>query len=298
MVLPNFLIVGSAKAGTTSLNTMLGQHPQVFMSARKETHHFMHVGRPSAWSGPGDEEMNGFCVADPAEYEDMFAAGAGLPAVGEASVFYMTSPSALEEARARLGDIRVVATLRDPSRRAFSAYSHLAMRAREDLDFTGGLAAESERLAAGWEPLWGYHATGCYASQVESLFDVFGQQHVLLLRFEELMGRPEEQLRTVFEFVGVDPEVPVNAGARLNDTGRPRSRAVQKVLSGGDTRVRSVVRKAVPAGLRHRGWTALRRINLERTAADPAVLAQLRSAFAPDVRRVEALTGWDLSSWR
>lgn len=298
MVLPNFLVAGAAKAGTSTLATMLGQHPQIFMSARKESHHFLHPGRPAAYAGPGDDEMNALVVADWREYEALFDGAGNHRAVGEASVFYMTSTEALERARAALGEVRVIVTLRDPARRAFSAYSHLSMRSREDLGFAEGLAAEPSRLAAGWEPLWGYRSVGHYAYQVERLFDVFGTRNVLLLRFESLMDEPVGELRRAFIFLGVDPDAEVDAGVRRNDTGRPRSRAVQQVLIREGTSVRRVLRTVMPAPLRHRMWKTVRRINLQRVSPEATLLAELKVGFRPDVERLERLTGWDLAGWQ
>lgn len=298
MVVPTFVIAGAAKGGTSSITRMVGQHPDVFMAARKETHYFLHPERPTTYAGPGDDEMNKLNLHHWDDYEAMFEGASGYRAIGEASVFYMYSPEAVSEMRRRLGDARVVVTLRDPARRAWSAYSHLVMRDRETLSFEDALAAEPSRIAAGWEPLWFYRSVGRYADQVESLFDAFGRDRVLALRYDDFKADSVAELRKVFAFLDVDPSFTPSVDLHLNSTGHPRSRLVQRLVIRESTPLRRALRPLVPARARHRLWRAARDANLQRKQPDPAVLAELTASYREDVHRLERLLGWDLAAWR
>ena len=117
-MLPNFFVVGANKAGTTSLAAYLDEHPDVFMSPVKE---------PSFWSYRADRDHGapflGLQVRDRAAYEALFAAVRNERAIGEASTNYLQTAQAADRIRAEIPEARIVAVLRDPSSRAFSAYN-------------------------------------------------------------------------------------------------------------------------------------------------------------------------------
>ena len=124
--LPNFLIVGAAKCGTTSVASYLQTNPQIFISPIKETHHFI-----------ADKIKHGVqkVVDTDAEYESLFAS-TDAPARGEASVFYLYFHQiAIPRIIAKLGtDVKIIIMLRDPVARAYSAYNFArALNAKENL---------------------------------------------------------------------------------------------------------------------------------------------------------------------
>src|SRR4029079_10146943 len=92
--LPNFLVIGAAKSGTTSLYHYLRQHPQIFMSRIKEPRFFALEEDPLDWRGPGDERSRGESITTLDAYLDLFEAVDGELAVGEASVLYLDHPKA------------------------------------------------------------------------------------------------------------------------------------------------------------------------------------------------------------
>jgi hypothetical protein len=95
MILPNFLILGAAKAGTTALYHYIKQHPQVGMSRIKETNFFALMDEPLDFRGPGDQNYIGrFSVTSFEEYQAQFRGCAGATAIGEASPLYLYSPKA------------------------------------------------------------------------------------------------------------------------------------------------------------------------------------------------------------
>src|SRR5881628_1693582 len=112
MMLPNFLIIGAAKSGTTSLYQYLRQHPEVYMSAVKETNWFAYEGQRDSW----------YSVRTAEEYERLFDGVTVQRAIGEASPQYMKSAVAAKRIAARLPGVRLVAILRDPIDRAYSGY--------------------------------------------------------------------------------------------------------------------------------------------------------------------------------
>lgn len=149
--LPTFLVIGAAKAGTTSLYHYLGQHPQVFMSPVKEPGFFALEGHPLDFRGPGDEWLRQATTTTLEAYQKLFEGVRDEPAVGEASVLYLHHHAAPEAIARYVPDVKLVAVLRDPVERAYSAFLYQTRNGREPLaDFEEALRAEPRRIADGW----------------------------------------------------------------------------------------------------------------------------------------------------
>ena len=212
--LPNTLIIGAAKAGTTSLFDWLSQHPEVSASRIKEVKFFDHN-----WS------------RGPAWYRAQFAPRRRHKVILEASPNYLWNRPVPERARDLLGAPKLIVLLREPVDRA---YSHHAMKVRQGMETRGfeeALEAERERLApyagraeAGDEAALGrferfaYAAESRYADQLERWLAVFARENFLFIRAEDLFRDPRAELARTLEFLGLStfqfPDlVPQNVGA-------------------------------------------------------------------------------------
>ena len=89
--LPNFFIVGAARSGTTSLDRYLNQHPEIYITPKKETHFFASEDLPLC-IGPGDDRLTRLLIRDEDEYAQLFAGVKGKKAIGESSAFYLCFP--------------------------------------------------------------------------------------------------------------------------------------------------------------------------------------------------------------
>jgi len=258
--LPDFLLAGAPKCGTSALHAALARHPKLFMSEPKEPKFFLSDGPPpDSGGGPGDVLTWGEHVWRRDEYESLFEPAPDGTLCGEATVFYLYDLAAQRRIRALLPDVRLIAVLRDPVERAHSNWSHLRQAGLEpEADFLTALDLEAGRIADGWAHFWHYAAAGRYGEQLDHLFTLFPRDQVLLLRYRELVDRPRETADRVCEFLGVDTGVITEV---------PR-RNVRPDVSG---------RSSAPTAR-------------ERAAALPL--------FAEDTRRVEAWTGWNLEIWR
>ena len=118
MTLPTFIVIGVAKAGTTSLYRYFDQHPDVFMYPEKGTNYFGYEdARDWKWADEGEPPLlRHFRVESFEEYEAAFAGSSGETAVGEVSPQYFRSPTAAERMHARLPDVQVIVPLRNPAR--------------------------------------------------------------------------------------------------------------------------------------------------------------------------------------
>jgi hypothetical protein len=207
--LPDFLVVGGQRCGTTSLYRYLDQHPSVlFPRLTKGTHWFdEEYHRSERWyrSNFPLERVRA----------DRRAASGGPVVVGEACPYYMFHPAVPGRIAEHLPEVKVVAILRDPVARAWSAYHHEHRRGYETLGFADALDAEEGRLAGADDALTagptrhlshqhhGYVARGRYAEQVERLWAHLGRERCLVLYSADLERDPSAVMQRVHEVLGI-----------------------------------------------------------------------------------------------
>jgi hypothetical protein len=296
--LPNFIMFGVTKSGSTSLHGYLGQHPDVFVSAVKEPGFFRCDDLNCAYSGPG-ESLQRPGVRDWPGYVRLFEGAGARKAIGEMSVPYLRGGDATaERIHASLPGVRLFAILRQPVDRAYSNYLHLRRLGKEQAaDFEQAAAAEAERLSRGWAPFWGYLRDGLYFDNLGAFYRRFGPEQVRVFLYED-WAHPDELLRSIFRFLGVNPGAPVTFRRRENAAGLPR----HPILHGAPhPRIRRVLRPLFSPAARRliwKAWTRLHEVDLRPAPKlDPEVRGRLTSRFREDILRTQELIGRDLSSW-
>jgi Sulfotransferase domain len=219
--LPDFLIIGAQRAGTTTLYRALTEHPQVRGAVLDKEVHFFDLAF--------DEGEAHYRAAFPTKAALAIARTrvGGPVVVGEATPYYLFHPQVPARVAATLPDVKLIAILRDPVERAWSQYRHEVALGYELLSFEDALAAEAsrlegenERLAA--DPLavsaahqhHSYVARGRYAEQLERWYEHASPDRLLLVRAEDLFADAGTQLRRVAEFLGIVPWRPRNWRAR------------------------------------------------------------------------------------
>jgi hypothetical protein len=223
-VLPDFLIVGEAKCGTTSLYDDIVQHPLVLEAAMKEVHFFdLRFHRGLDW----------YRAQFPLEWR-IRSSQAGRPRfqTGEASPYYMYHPHAPARIKQTLPNVQLIAMLRNPVERAYSQYQHEFRKGRESLQsFAEAVAQEPKRLRGEVERMLenprynsvehrrhSYLARGIYVDYLQTLQRIFGHERLLVLKSEDYFAAPEQTLARVFQFLGL-PVLKRKTFARRN-TGR------------------------------------------------------------------------------
>ena len=210
---PRFLGIGTQKGGTTTLQRLLEQHPQVYLSPAKELHYFsLQFAQGPAW------------------YAAHFAAAAPDQSCGDITPYYLFHPQAPQRIAALLPSVRLIVLLRDPVERALSQFFHSRRLGLEPLELEPALAAEPERLAGaalalaaddGRHPSHQEHsylARSRYEQQLARYEDCFPLEQMLLLRSEDLFSNPEPIWQRVLAFLDLPPspmpQLPsANAGA-------------------------------------------------------------------------------------
>lgn len=288
---PNFLIVGAQKAGTTSLYTWLRQHPDIYLPAKKETHYFTYCGPPEAdLRRPVGDSAGG--VRGWAAYLDLFRDASGRRAVGEASPSYLYSGSAPARIARALGEVKIIAILREPAGRAFSNYLHCVAKGIEPLSFEEALRAEEGRVRDGWDLIWHYQGKGYYSAQLVRYFRTFGKERVLVLLFDDLVRRPDWVIRRVWSFLDVPPMGGVDYAEKQNVGGIPRSR-----LAGFGLSLARVMGKRMGVGSAG-AKRVVRALFTKRPEMARRTREALMIAFREEVSELEGLIERDLTSWK
>jgi hypothetical protein len=263
-VWPNLFVVGAARAGTTSLWHYLDAHPDVFMSREKEPNFFSGVQAPVATSRLDEES-----------YLGLFREGAGVRYRGEASTSYLCSGRATERIRDEAPDAKILISLRDPVDRVVSAHEFRALYQRE-----GRLLEDSLE-----DP--GYTADR-YTPNVGRWLDAFPDAvHVLF--FEELAADPQEEMRRVYGFLGLDESTASSLEGERHNPGSVARNPLSRALLGS-RQAHRIARKVVPAGLRFAVMGLLTRRG-ERAKVPANVVERLTELFRDDVAALERLLG-------
>ena len=295
--LPNFVVVGAPKCGTTSLYHYLKQHPQIFLPARKELHYFSYRYMEQLLAGPGDKNILATSCRTFEDYAAYFADAKDEIALGDISPSYFYFNDARTEMHQRLGDARIIVMLRDPVQKAFSQYMHLIRDGRESLDFNAALAAESERAARGYAAMWRYAESSLYTPTTRRYMDEFGRDNLKVILMDDLVRAPAEVLADTFRFLGVDPTVRVQHDSTFNRSGVPRSRFMASLISKPNP-VTSLARKLLPLSLTGRVKDVIQRFNTgAKLKLDDRARATLAAYFAADLAELETLLGRPIP-WR
>jgi hypothetical protein len=293
---PDFFIVGTFKAGTTSLYEYLRQHPQVFMPFHKEPMYF------------GADLDVRYQRMSEAQYLALFADARPDQRVGEASPWYLYSASAAREIDAFSPGAQAIVMLRNPVDVMYAQHSQLLFNQRENLvDFGEALAAEPDRRqgrrippgALRREALFYRHSVR-FAEQLQRYLDVFGPARVHVIVYEDLRDEPAHVVRDAFAFLGVDPAIPVNLQVQ-NPNRRARSGTLQKLIFRPPGPLRAVVPALRRIPLVHRLRDILVSANSRaeaRAPMDPALRHRLIAEMAPEIDELQRMIGRDLAIWR
>ena len=305
MTLPNFLIIGAAKGGTTSLYAYLQQHPQVFMSSPKEPTFFGNEGTDGLFNGPHDEDRgyHSRVITNFVDYSALFDRVTNEKAIGEASIYYVYLPEAPEQIRKYVPKAAMFAILRNPADRAYSAYLHVVRQAREPYSFALALQEEPERIRQKWNPLWHFKTMGFYYQQVKRYYDIFGRDQVHIYLYEDFQKEPLPLIKQVFEILGVDSSFVPDVSKRYKKSCVPKNKTLERILHKSKAQI-DFSKRLLPRRLR---WRAQHVKDLIDRVASPNrvppppipedVRVSLLEEYREDILRLGDLLQRDLSPW-
>src|SRR5262249_25772306 len=145
-------------------------------------------------------------VATMGEYLAWFAPGKNRIAVGEASPMYIFFGQAAYRIRKQLPDIKLIAIIRNPADRAFSAYIHFVRDGLETLSFRAALEEEPKRIQAGKSVGYYYRTMGYYFKQLKVYYNVFDKDQIKVYLYDDFEKDPTAVIKSVYRFIGVDDQ--------------------------------------------------------------------------------------------
>jgi Sulfotransferase domain len=287
---PNFLIVGAAKAGTSTLWHWLSRHPQVFMPTNKEPGYFVH----------------GYGINDWTEYLSLFKNGRGKLCLGEATAAYLAAPESAKWIYDTLGKIKIVIVLRNPAFRAFSLYCWMVMEGYESTEsFAAALEIEKSRITSQsfkqtCPQYFGdylYFSSGLYSEQTKRYIDVFGPESVKICLFDDLVSSPGAFQESICDFLGVARWINPNPPKR-NASVIPASIAFQYKMRFIQRRTQSIL-GALGKPISYSCEAAMK-INIalgSKQSMTTPIKDSLINQYKSEVIRLSSIINRDLSDW-
>jgi hypothetical protein len=294
--LPDFLIVGAAKCGTTSLGDYLNEHKDMFICNPKEPKYLTYSFLKNAYKGKGDDFTKEKATSSLEGYKTLFKKAKDNQLKGESSVdllyYYDKTIPIIKEI---LGDPKIIIMLRNPSKRAFSAYSHLVRDGRESLSFLEGLNREEERIQQDYEFIWAYKNAGFYADATQAFLDNFTNVKVII--FEDFVKNQEENTKDVLSFLGVKNESSRFSEVHRNVSGKPKSQLLNTLLLK-DSYVKTVIKTLFPSNFRARIKYLIQKNNLNPIVIKDDEANYLKGVFDQDINKLQDILDKDLSVWK
>jgi hypothetical protein len=298
MTMPNFLIIGFEKAGTTSVYHYLEQHPEVFVSPTKETNFFVHEAQnPEVLPYLAKDRP---VVRSLADYRALFEDGQEHKAIGEASPLYLADARAARSIRRYIPEAKLIALLRDPVERAYSAYWNRVRDGREARSFEQAVEQElagrlDDSLEIGRRH---YIRWGRYARYLKVYLGSFDRSQLGIYLFDDLKDDSGGLMRELFRFLDVDDRFRPDTSVRYNASGVPNTRLLQPLF--GKSRVTRALKRALPGPLRHRA-VSIQEAWRSRALAKPPMPQRLRrrlvAGYRTDILELQGMIGRDLSGW-
>ena len=307
---PTFAVVGAARSGTTTLHYTLDQHPNITMSRVKEPNFFVWDGErlDYPWPAAGNEvrseaQRSYRCLES---YLELFS-GPGT-ARGDVTPSYLVSPGAAARMKRLNPALKIIAILRHPAERATS-HIRLSERwrgSRGHLDFTAILQEHHEHLGKGallrGKAAAPYVPLGMYYRGLLPYYQTFGPERVSVHLYEEFT-EPEQLLKKLYAFVGVDSGFTPNTAVQYNPSGESgsgvhaRLRALPLARRLFKSAKRLLPRPLASSLTRYNDALKQRdlRPSQQLTAAERREIT--RTYYAEDITHLQTLIGRDLSSW-
>src|SRR5579885_942017 len=298
---PNLFLVGAPKCGTTSLYEYLRQHPQIYFPSAEGDRYWL--AKEPCFFCPDLNMAPTASIKDKREFLQLYAGADNYKWRGDASACALRSDAAPGLIKAFCPDARILVLLRPPVEQMRSHHKQLLRVDWEDItDFHEAVAAGEDcdkglRLPpkTSVPRSLNYSSFSCHAPQVERYFQLFGRDAVKVILLEDLEKKPKETWRELMEFLEIDTSFEPQFRIFNDAPGESRPEKWVGAIYCHPA-VNPWARRLIPYGARRRFLSAVRAAHANSEAPDPRDEA-LRERCKPDVQRLAALIGRDLSHW-
>lgn len=296
-MLPNFLVVGAGRSGTTSLHHYLRQHPEIYLPDVKSPSYFYCHRVSTPQDRVHARVTRDYFVYETRAYEALFDGVQDESAVGEVSPAYLASMQAVQHIAEEIPAAKIVMILRNPVERLYARYVARRRDGLELLDSIAALIAEERK-----QPLVRDEAVGTYLSAgvcshfIEAYMAHFPGAQLHLTFFEDLEANASEYMRELFAFLGVSPEFEPDMSRRRNASAGYIRNPIMRAIWTKSAMTRLALRPYVPRALRDKVFSHMTRDVVPQTL-DPGMRLELVGIYRSEIEKLQTLTGRDLSHW-
>ena len=293
---PNFLLVGAAKSGTTSLFNYLTQHSDIYIPEVKECRFFSQL--PKNYKGLGAEFFPNSGITDERVYFKLFCEHEDKVCGDMSNDYLYYYEKSIKNIKKYLGnEIKIVIVLRNPIDRAYSNYMHHIRDGWENISFEQALDDENRRIEENWG--WSYHyvKTGMYYYQVKAYLDNFRQTKIYF--FEELKFK-DSLLKDLYAFLEVRFTKELKDNKEYNVSGYPRNKLIHNLLNKDNAIkkiIKPVVNSILPKGSIQKVVSNIQNKNLKKVSMKNDTRERLKIVFEDDIKKLSNLIEMDLSHW-
>jgi hypothetical protein len=301
--LPDFVVIGAGKSGTTSLNEYLKEHPNIFMSTRKEPNFFAYeLAKEEDFDLESSKEFYKDSVLKLEDYLQLFEGSKEDQLLGEVSNTYLNSEMACARIKHYVPNTKLIAILRNPADRLFSRYSHYTREGLLPED--GGLDRVFDKSTSWWKRP-DMITEGLYYGQLKRYYDNFPKENIRVYLYENFIGDTAAVVEDIFKFLEIDATVKVATDIVYNKSGTVKNKAVDNLV-GQNSAIIVALKKVAPGLHRwmkdnvliNRWLYNLRNKNLQKADFSPKLRKDIvDKIYAEDIKKLSVLIGQDLSHW-
>jgi predicted nucleotidyltransferase len=303
-LIPDFLIIGAGKSGTTSLNNYLQQHPEIFIPELKEPNFFAYENLTIEHFSTSKEDVSHFhtSITDLNKYLDLFKPAHPAQLKGETSNTYLYYEGAAERIKQYNPDMKLIAVLRQPAGRLYSRFLHLA---RENRTPTQNFADCLNRDSIWWKRN-DLVKEGFYFKYLSRFYELFPKENIRIYLYEDFQSKRQDVLRDIYTFLGVSEFNPPNVDVTYNESGFIKNSFLNKIY-GQNGMLINAVKKVLPENavskvknnlFVQKIFNKLRSKNLVKPKLDSKLKKQItEEIYGDDIRNLQNLLQRDLSHW-
>ncbi|RED95655.1 sulfotransferase family protein [Marinoscillum furvescens] len=301
--MPDFLVIGAGKCGTTSLDNYLKQHPEIYISPVKEPNFFGYemLSEADLAARPGEQWHYRQSVTNLEDYQTLFDGATSEQVSGETSNTYLYHQMAPERIRYHNPNMKLIAIFRQPAERLWSRYMHLA---RENRLPTRHFSDCLDQSSIWWKRN-DLIREGFYYKNLSRYYQLFGADQIKVYLFDEFKANGPEVLKDIYAFLGVDTDFQVDKLVALNQSGIVKNKSLDGLIGNHgllpklSKRVFGKYYQELKESPQLQSLLVkLRKRNLEKPAMDPEIKQILtRDIYGEDIQNLQKLTGKNLSHW-
>ncbi|WKV12886.1 sulfotransferase [Marivirga harenae] len=301
--LPDFLIIGAGKSGTTSVDNYLKQHPEIFISPVKEPNFFGYeLNTPKDFEGSPQLNHYNSSVTNIDDYLKLFQGASVGQVKGETSNTYMYHEHAAKRIKHYVPHVKLIAILRQPAERLYSRYLHLA---REDKLPSKEFADCLDKNTIWWKRN-DLIKEGFYGKYLDEYYKLFDHSQIKVFLYEELREDPVKLHQEIFHFLGVNEDFEIDFSITYNQSGFIKNPTVDKLIGSKSplvTGLKKIISEKNLQRLKDNRFI-FKKVNdlRSKNLSKPKLAKELKSKISNEIYRqdillLQALIDKDLSHW-